>query len=101
LAPFAESGSGPGRSVYAMRSTKNGKFVPLTHASVSMTKGQYKLHYYFGYEERDIPDLVKLFDVESDPEELVDLSTSHQEIATALLNELKIKLAEVNEPYSS
>jgi len=99
LAPFAESGSGPERSVYAMRSTKNGKFVPLTHASVTLTKGRYKLHYYFGYTERNIPDLVKLFDVESDPEELVDLAQAQREITAELLNELKIKLEAANQPY--
>jgi len=99
LAPFAESGSGPERSVYAMRSTKNGKFVPLTHASVTLTKGRYKLHYYFGYEERNIPDLVKLFDLESDPEELVDLAQIQKEMTTELLKELKIKLEAVNQPY--
>ena len=99
LAPYAESSSGSERSVYAMRSTKNGKFDPLTHASVSMTKGQYKLHYYFGYHERNIPDLVRLFDVESDPEELNDLSETQKEITTELLQELKIKLEAVNQPY--
>jgi arylsulfatase A-like enzyme len=99
LAPFAESGSGPERSVYSMRSTKNGKFVPLTHASVTLTKGRYKLHYYFGYEQRNIPDMVKLFDVESDPQELIDLSEKQKEITTELLKELKIKLDVVNQPY--
>ncbi|MBK9925715.1 MAG: sulfatase-like hydrolase/transferase [Anaerolineales bacterium] len=99
LAPFAESASGSERSVYTMRSTKNGKFVPLTHASVTLTKGRYKLHYYFGYSERNISELVKLFDVESDPEELVDLSSSQKAITTELLNELKIKLDTVNQPY--
>ena len=99
LAPFAESGSGPERSVYAMRSPKNGKFVPLTHASVILTKGRYKLHYYFGYVERNIPDLVKLFDVESDPDEMNDLSETQKEITTELLQELKIKLEAVNQPY--
>jgi hypothetical protein len=43
--------------------------------------------------------LVRLFDIQSDPEELVDLSTSEKEITAELLHELIAKLKEVNKPY--
>jgi len=42
---------------------------------------------------------VKLFNIKSDPEELVDLYPSKKGLALELLNELKGKLAEVNKPY--
>jgi hypothetical protein len=41
-----------------------------------------------------------LYDLASDPEELVDLSESHSDIALSMGNELKTRLAEADEPYS-
>jgi hypothetical protein len=77
----------------------NAQYAPLKQASTVLVKENYKLHYYFGYPEAPEGELVKLFDIESDPEELVDLYLSRKGIAMELLNELKAKLAEVNKPY--
>ena len=99
LPPFSITGVDPNRTIYAMRSVRNGKFNPLTRATVTLTKGRYKLHYYFGYKEYNVNELVKLYDVESDPDELVDLASSHGDIANEMLTELKIKLDDVNERY--
>ena len=63
-------------------------------------KGDYKLHYYRGYTDLNLPDeIVRLFDIKSDPDELVDLAGTHKEIASELLSELKRKLDEANKPY--
>jgi arylsulfatase A-like enzyme len=59
----------------------------------------YKLHYYFGYPEVPADGLIRLFDIQSDPEEMIDLAQSKPETASELLNELKTKLKQVNEPY--
>jgi hypothetical protein len=42
---------------------------------------------------------VRLYDIEADPEELVDLYPSQKKVAGDLLNELKVKLAEVDQPF--
>jgi hypothetical protein len=42
---------------------------------------------------------IELYNVQNDPEELNDLSSSKRETTAELLNELKQKLAEVNQPY--
>jgi arylsulfatase A-like enzyme len=99
LAPYADSGPDLNRSVYTVRSNKTEPSAPIKRGSLTVTKGHYKLHYYFGYEERDVIELVKLYNVDEDPEELVDLASSQQEITTELLKELKIKLDAVNQPY--
>ncbi|HAV75719.1 MAG TPA: hypothetical protein DCX53_00030 [Anaerolineae bacterium] len=99
LEPYAGNNPDPNRGVYSMRSNKNGKYSPLTRASISLTKGRYKLHYYFGYEDKNIPEILKLFDLEADPEELVDLSTSQVSITAELLKEIKAKLTDANESY--
>lgn len=100
LPPYRSTDVGPERSVLAIRANKNGQYEPLNRrASLAMAKGRYKLHYYFGYEERGIVELVKLYDIEADPEEMVDLYDSQRSIADALLAELKARLAEANQPY--
>jgi len=103
LPPFASAAPAPDRKIYVMRAIKNAPDQPLTTSvSTTMIKGIYKIHYYIGYPElkkRGQDELVKLFDIEADPEELVDLSLARKEIANQLLGELKAKLAEVNKPY--
>jgi arylsulfatase A-like enzyme len=99
LPPYASASPDPNRNVYVMKANKNGQYAPITRASTVLVKGRYKLLYYFGYVERGIDELVKLYDIEADPEELNDLYPSQKDTADELLNELKTKLAEVNKPY--
>ena len=100
LPPYRSTEVNPERSVYVVRANKNGQYEPLNQrASTVIIKGRYKLLYYFGYEERGIDKLVKLYDIGTDPEELVDLYDSHRSIADEMLDELKSKLDEVNKPY--
>jgi arylsulfatase A-like enzyme len=98
LPPFQQTNP-PERNVYALRSTSTEKDSPLEKASVTLLKGNYKLHYYFGYPELNSPDLVKLYDLSSDPEELFDLSEAKPEIAHQLLAELKVELDSADKPY--
>jgi arylsulfatase A-like enzyme len=99
LPPYADSNPDPNRNVYVMKATKNDKYVPITHASMALIKERYKLLYYFGDVERGIDEMVKLYDIEADPEELVDLYPSQKDAGDDLLDELKTKLAEVDKPY--
>jgi arylsulfatase A-like enzyme len=89
----------PDRNIYVVQSIDNPQNAPLLEASTILVKDRYKLHYYYGYPELRNGRLVKLFDIESDPEELVDLSKTKRSLMRELLNELKRKLKEVNEPY--
>lgn len=103
LPPFAPTVQDPDRKIYVMRAHKNKHDQPIaTSASITMMKEQYKIHYYMNYpdlEKNGQNELISLFDVQTDPEELVDLSISHKKIANALLEELKTKLAEENKPF--
>ncbi len=95
LPPYRTTEVDPGRSVFAVRANKNRQKEPINQrASLALVKGRYKLHYYFGYPERGIEELVKLYDIESDPEELVDLYASQRGTADELLAELKARLDE-------
>ena len=86
------------RSVYSVYSYNSKQDQVLAESSVAMIKGRYKLVYYFGYKQA-AGGLVELFDIETDPQELQDLSSAQAAIADEMLTELKARLAEVNAPY--
>jgi len=99
LPPYQQTDTAVDRSIYAVRSYYAERTDPLSQASVVLVKGQYKMHYYFGYAEVDGNELVKLFDVREDPGEMNDLSQSQKDVADEMLKELKEKLAEAEKPY--
>jgi arylsulfatase A-like enzyme len=99
LPPYSKTDRNLDRTLYVVQAIDNPPNASLTQASTALVKENYKLHYYFGYPELSNGETVKLFDIKSDPEELVDLYSSKKEIASELLNELKSKLIEVNKPY--
>jgi len=101
LPPFAPTGPDPERSLYAVQARTNEQYEPLTVATTALIKGQYKLMYFFGYDELGGAgsERIELYDLENDPEELDDLYTTKRETAAELFGELKAKLAEVDEPY--
>ena len=99
LPPFAAENVDSTRPLYSMRATRNKPQAPLTEASLALVRGRYKLHYYFGYSDLHVPDVIKLFDIQADPEELTDLFAVEKQVGEALLSELKEKLRVVNQPY--
>jgi arylsulfatase A-like enzyme len=100
LPPFAPSTPDPERSIYAFQSYHSEQKQILTEATGMLVKGKYKLVYYSGYRNELGGDgkMVQLFDIEADPEELNDFSTTEKDLVEKLLAELKAKYAEVNEP---
>lgn len=102
LPPYQQTDSNTAnRNIYAVRSYNSESADPLLQASITMINGNYKLHYYFGYSEIAGNELVKLFNIKDDPDELNDLSQQAQGVASKMLDEVKRKLEEVNKPYSS
>jgi arylsulfatase A-like enzyme len=100
LPPYAPIETG--RNIYALQAWYNGKYAPITYATATLIKDQYKLIYYFGYNQlRKLgkEEFVQLFDLQADPEELSDLSAAQPGLTSDLLAELKTKLDEVNKPY--
>jgi arylsulfatase A-like enzyme len=101
LPPYSNAEPDPGRGVYAVQARKSHQYLPLSRATITLVKDRYKVIYYFGYAELDMQDVVKMYDIQADPEELVDLATSQPDITAALLAELKRSLAEANRPYDT
>ena len=102
LPPFAPVEADPERSVYSVQAEKSEQYGPLTIATLSVRKGDYKLMYFFGYEELGSEgERVELYNIKDDPEELNNLYGVEKKIGQELLDELKSKLKEVNLPYLS
>ena len=100
LPPYASNEFNLERNLYVVQARRNDQYQPLTIATLVLVKEQYKLMYFFGYEELGVgKERVELYDIEKDPEELSDLYSSKRETADEMLHELKAKLAEVNTPY--
>ncbi len=100
LPPFAPANPDPNRAVFSLHAKNNDADAALTHATAMIVKGGHKLMYFFGYEELgEGVERVELYDIESDPEELNDLYATRKEVGAVLLDELKEKLKEVNQPY--
>jgi arylsulfatase A-like enzyme len=98
LPPYTSASPDASRNIYAITAKKNGQYQPFTNASATLVKERYKLIYCFGYPKVQ-GEIIQLFDIQSDPEELKNLYSSNPNMAEALLTELKAKLAEVDKPY--
>jgi arylsulfatase A-like enzyme len=84
------------RSIFSVEAATNPAFAPLKTVSVAMRKGNYKLTYYSGYQDHDI---FELYDLEKDPEELVDLYAANPAVASLLKEELLAGLQTADTPY--
>ena len=100
LPPFSDQNPSRARNIYSLRAKKNGKYSPLTIGTIVLHKEDYKLMYFMGYEQLSVEgERIELYNIKNDPEELNDLSSPKRETTAELLNVLKKKLAEVDEPY--
>lgn len=86
-----------GRPIFSMYSVENSAFAPIKKAAVAMRKGNYKLISYLGYENFD--GVHELYDLENDPEELVDISKKETMLFNSLKDEFLTCLAKANQPY--
>ncbi len=94
LPGFRDSPIQEGRSIYVLEAKSNSKRGPLSIASLALIRGQEKLTRYYGY--RDAQDEYEMYDLESDPEEMQDLSSSQTTRLRDLREEMENKLQEIN-----
>lgn len=87
------------RDIVILDSRTNKDNAPIEIGSFTLIRGAYKLIYYVGYAELDGLEYVELYDIDADPEELNDLSMAKPDLTNEMLQTIKVKLVEVNEPY--
>jgi arylsulfatase A-like enzyme len=95
LPPFKKNGSQ--NNIFSVEAKNNPKHAPLTKATFSLARNEYKLIHYLGYDDR-VPKF-ELFDIANDPEERQDLFDARKSVSAELVDILKTKLEAVNQPY--
>lgn len=98
LPTFTDAAPDGQRPIFALEAKSNAKQGPLTKATATMVKDDYKLIYYFGY--RPGEELYELFDLKNDPEELTNLVGVKTAVFADMQTELKRKIESVNEPFT-
>jgi len=86
------------RPVFSIYAAENSVFLPLKKTAIAMRKGPYKVIAYFGYPDYD--DVYEMYNLESDPEEMHDLSQDDMSIFAAMKAELLDNLERANKPYA-
>ena len=100
LPPYNPENKNSQRSIFAVDERDNDEKRQLNRATVMMLKGRYKLIYYIGYEElQDENQFFELYDLENDPEEIVNLYSPNDSFSIELVGELFRKIQEVDEPF--
>jgi arylsulfatase A-like enzyme len=97
LPPFNDPD--PFRPVFAMDARKNPKEEKLSLYTAMMRKGPYKFTQYYGYDQ--LPDgkpFFELFNLEEDPEELVNLAGKEEDILKEMRAELDQEISEKDQP---
>jgi choline-sulfatase len=92
LPPFAHINVDPDRSVFAFMATDNDPARRVKKGTAAVIRGANKLQYYFGYPALGGRELVKMFNIESDPQELFDVAELRAGDAAGLLAETKAAL---------
>jgi choline-sulfatase len=94
LPPFSSAPLPDDRPIYSIRGKGIPDGQPIHKGSAILIRDGYKLAYIFGY-EKDLKggELIELYHLGDDPEELNDLAETHPEIVNRMLVEIKGQLA--------
>jgi arylsulfatase A-like enzyme len=85
------------RSVFSLEARRNSKYRPLTVATISMVKGQFKLAHYFGYPGYE--NQYELYDMGEDLLEQRNIFSKHDSISNELRDELNDTLQVVKQAF--
>ncbi len=100
LPPYAQENSAPMKDIFVVEAQHTSKGESIKAGTLSYIHDRYKLIWYFGYPQLEGEgDLVELYDIEADAEELVDLSAARKSITSEMLAVLKQRLDDSNQPY--
>jgi arylsulfatase A-like enzyme len=99
LTPFAQTAAAPERPIFAIQARESLQTKPLSYATISMRLGRHKIIHYMGYPELEPDGLTRLFDLEADPDEMLDQASARPSLTAELMELLRSRLARADEPY--
>lgn len=97
MAPFSKSTSRETNDISSIQVEIEDEQGDVLAATAMLIRGKYKLIWSFGYQELQEGELVELYDLEADPEELTDLTPERKELTAELLDILKQKVTTMNQ----
>ncbi len=101
LPPYRPRPAGGSRDIFAVQSPIAVPRHTMWIASTTIIRDPYKLIYYYGYPTiEDRGELIELYNLAEDPEEMVDLYAAEPEIAAELLGELRRRIEEADRDYT-
>lgn len=95
LPPLDAGGFDAGRSLFSFNPIRSDRDTTLDTAIVTVVQGRWKLIYTYGLKEQAGEEMFNLYDLEDDPEELVDLYGVEDAVFARLFGVLSAKLDEV------
>jgi arylsulfatase A-like enzyme len=98
LPPYASTPQSSPRDIFAIESRSTGKKESVLRATAMVLHQNYKLIRYWGYEQFE-QEIIELFDLENDPEELENLALEEEDKVAELLTILQSKLVEAEQNY--
>ncbi|MBC8504876.1 MAG: sulfatase-like hydrolase/transferase [Chloroflexi bacterium] len=100
MPPFNTSAPQPEREITTLQVEKMDENGRVAEATAMLVRGDYKLMWFFGYEQlEEGTELIELYDLANDPEELRNLYPARKDIADEFLEVLRHKLDELNKSY--
>jgi len=94
LPPYKTISEENAPDVFAIQSKGTKKTEPILRATAMMVRRNHKLTRFWGYEQLD-QELIELYDLDNDPQELNNLYQKDDDLSAELLNGLLNKLDEV------
>jgi len=102
LPPYNDNNISNRRDIFALEARKTEKNSQIKTGTAAILKDQYKLTYYFGYEELGKEtQIIELHDINDDSNEVTNLSDSKPILANRLLDELQTKIHAADAAYAS
>ncbi len=100
MPPFSKTFSGQNRDFSSIQVDKVDKTGSIELATATLIQGDYKLIWYYGYEQiKPESEMIELYDLGQDPEELNDLSVQRKNIADELIDILMPQVQELDQSY--
>jgi arylsulfatase A-like enzyme len=97
LPPFDNGSRDLSDPVFSFNPRRNNFGEPIDPKVATITRDSIKLIYWSGLEELEGEDLIEMYNLQDDPEELNDLAKSDPEASALLLDELKSKINEYDQ----
>ena len=88
------------RPVFTQHLRRNAANRPVKHGSYSLVQGDYKLAYYQGWpQQQGLGELVELYNLKDDPQEMEDLSEVEKDRAGYMQELLEAEIKRADDPF--